>query len=614
LSSGGSVIVADHPQQSTVYTALTEDPPFLAFSKAPFFHWTGSTLPSMIAKKFGSSDTFRIDSFLNGRPVETSVYRAETESGWRYFEVSFDPAVGFLPMHCIFMNGLKTSQRTTINERYLVSTTVTPTGEFLPIEWYELFYQLDKIDSQVFDRNITGMCVDTKLLAYKPTADIGHFKASNVRTLNSSHVELKELSEIREISGIGGTTKLQPNVHTLNLEQVRSKIGGKISHDNRPSLTIDQAEIAALNRLARGKRPMNSVVVPVVGGVSAAIICWLVFRKRRQSVWIVFCILSCGCTGRHDKPSKVAVNRALLETRFTVDTVLVEPEVTSLPLVMAIRNAGVFAVRVNRVNGGCTCRKVDQAPLPATLAPGEQVLIRADIQPKLEFESHGYPFELFTDVGEYSTVLNLRAIPRHVLDPKAVTNSTLIEDDGWEFECVHREMAKRGDKFRQTVLVASPDLIVQSVGDVRRGELMADTYYEFIDKTYKVTLTDRAFGLKKGALTLKAATGEKITEIPVIWRRTPFVSSSPDTIRLGNQPVRVFLRCPDPAVELVKVVQAPPGVKALITSERELTVSVTDGVAPTIKSELIVETSTQRARHLVIPIIRYAPHFHASTH
>ena len=301
-------------------------------------------------------------------------------------------------MHCIFMNGSKTSPGTTINERYLVSTTVTPTGEFVPIQWYVLFYQLDRIDSQVFDRNIPGMCVDTKLLAYKPTADVGHFKASNVRRLSSSHVELKELSKIREISAIGGTTKLQPNVHTLNLEQVRSKIGGKFSHDNRPTLTIDQAEIAALNRLTKGNRPMNSAVVPVVGGLSAAIICWLVFRKRRQSVWIVFCILICGCTGGHDKPSTVAVNRALLETRFTDDTILVEPPVTSLALVMAIWNSGTFAVRVNRVNGGCTCRKVDQAPLPATLAPGEQVLIRADIQPKLDFEPQGYPSELYSEL------------------------------------------------------------------------------------------------------------------------------------------------------------------------------------------------------------------------
>ncbi len=43
-------------------------------------------------------------------------------------------------MHCIFIT-VQNLARTTINERYLVSQRYT-TGEFVPIQWYVLFYQL----------------------------------------------------------------------------------------------------------------------------------------------------------------------------------------------------------------------------------------------------------------------------------------------------------------------------------------------------------------------------------------------------------------------------------------------------------------------------------------
>ncbi len=96
----------------------------------------------------------------------------------------------------------------------------------------------------------------------------------------------------------------------------------------------------------------------------------------------------------------------------------------------------------------------------------------------------------------------------------------------------------------------------------------------------------------------------------MVWQRVPYLSSTPAKINLGSRPIRAFLRCPDEAVELTRVLSAPRGIKAVVSSTREVTVAA-DGDAPEIMSGSVeIGTTAQNRPPLRIPVVRYAPSAH----
>jgi hypothetical protein len=80
-----------------------------------------------------------------------------------------------------------------------------------------------------------------------------------------------------------------------------------------------------------------------------------------------------------------------------------------------------------------------------------------------------------------------------------------------------------------------------------------------------------------------------------------------DCFNLGLRPARVFLRCPDESVELTGVVSAPEGIKAVVSSTRELTVMLDDDAPGIIDGVVEVATTAEGRGPLRIPIVRYAP-------
>jgi hypothetical protein len=199
-----------------------------------------------------------------------------------------------------------------------------------------------------------------------------------------------------------------------------------------------------------------------------------------------------------------------------------------------------------------------------------------------------------------------------MLDPQAVTNGSLYDDEDWQFDCVHRQIFKLGESPREVRISSSPELKIIDIYKLQSCGLKDHKGYEVIETRFRVRLDDRSIGLHKSYLTVETPDGAKVTELPVVWKRTPFVSSSPDTAFLGSRPTRLFLKCQDPDVEFVRVLDAPPKTKAVIESPRELILHATEGVANAFRGELKVETSSPRCRVLVIPVVRYAPRASAS--
>jgi hypothetical protein len=142
--------------------------------------------------------------------------------------------------------------------------------------------------------------------------------------------------------------------------------------------------------------------------------------------------------------------------------------------------------------------------------------------------------------------------------------------------------------------------------DTRHGIVAQAPDYTFEDATFKVALRDRKEGTFKETLRVRYGGGVTDLEVPVVWSRVGFLSPSPAKAYLGARPARVFLRCPDEAVELTRVTAAPKGVRAVVTSPREVSISLTTVAPLTMDDMVTVETTLQNHAPLKIPVIRFA--------
>ena len=78
--------------------------------------------------------------------------------------------------------------------------------------------------------------------------------------------------------------------------------------------------------------------------------------KRGAAVVIAFGACSPGCG------NGTAGNAVVKMTATYVDSVVhVDPHVTEVPLTLAVRNEGNVDLRIESIDGGCRCRKVDKA-------------------------------------------------------------------------------------------------------------------------------------------------------------------------------------------------------------------------------------------------------------
>jgi hypothetical protein len=142
---------------------------------------------------------------------------------------------------------------------------------------------------------------------------------------------------------------------------------------------------------------------------------------------------------------------------------------------------------------------------------------------------------------------------------------------------------------------------------VKSGSIPGAERYHYQDEIYQIDLIDQSFGLNKKIIMLLDDRGSDLAQSSVVWRRTEFLQPMPDRVVLGPRAVRVFLLCPDEEIELTKVRSTPTGVKAVITSPREVTIRLSEG-APRILDDVVeVETTAEGRPPLRIPVVRYSP-------
>jgi len=270
-----------------------------------------------------------------------------------------------------------------------------------------------------------------------------------------------------------------------------------------------------------------------------------------------------------------------------------------------VRNEGNEPIKVFKVDGGCACRRVDQAGLPVVLSPGvpRSISVELSMPPRAELENFMIQFQ--TDQGVVGVPVSMVILARDSLIPGALASPTLIEREDWEFEVIHRTVFESDQPAARLPLDVPAELIASEIG-VHGGPVAIAPQFTYQDTKYRVTLKDKRMGLHKALLALKREEGRRTIELPVIWRRVAYLSTAPERAFLGPRPSRVFLRCPDDQMELTRVLSTPKGIKAVVSSPRELTVTLSDDAPAVIDGVVEVGTTAEGRPPLRVPVVRFS--------
>jgi len=210
-----------------------------------------------------------------------------------------------------------------------------------------------------------------------------------------------------------------------------------------------------------------------------------------------------------------------------------------------------------------------------------------------------------TDHGAITASAFIQAFPRHHLQLDYSVNHALIDDEPWSFNLTHREVFEKGSNAAPTELKWPKEFEIVRLGE-QTQPVSGTTDLLYRDTDYRLTLIDREMGTHKASIVLKDQKGGIIIDSPILWHRVPYLSAVPEKVIIGEKPVRVFLRCPDETIEITRVVSAPAGIRALVSSPREISVLLEKEAPAVIDGVIVAETSDEARGKLKIPVRRYS--------
>jgi len=581
--------LGEHFKDGTLQASVGKIPADWNQSQGPFCWGWLYPFPQVLRRLFANVRPTRARIERGGHPTEVEIYRVEHpgDSYWSQMEISYDASVGYLPRFARYIMCFK-GGAAAVREFYLVDAHPCRAGGFVPAEWYTASFDLKD-----FERTYPSYDHSTELNPV-PRFGLGHFKASGVRD-RSIDVGLERLQSVTAIFAPGGAFELKSTPAKLTMSEVKKTLGRALTDPVPvPMPALDRAELEEFTKPAS----RGWVGYAVAGGL--ILLTAGLFRRRlgRAAAGLLLLPLIGGCGNAFKPVTK-------LSATFTQTPVLYDINVSTIPMKLVVRNDGNRTLKVFKGDGGCACRRVDQSVFPATLRPGQRMVVAVEVEPKRSMTPEVLPFTFQTDAGTLPCSPVLYVLPRHQLSPDNPSFSTMNEGTPWEFEMVHRAVFEGSNPGPPAKLAVSREFEVLG-SDAKTGAVSGSHGLRFRDTTYQVRLRDTSFGLHKAAFHLVGADGRSLLEPSIVWTRNPYLSSMPERVSLGNQPIRVFLLCPDGAVEFKRVVRAPEGVRAVVASPREVVVTFGGGPDTAIDGAVEMETSDDSHGVLRIPIVRFA--------
>ena len=353
-------------------------------------------------------------------------------------------------------------------------------------------------------------------------------------------------------------------------KRLMGRLSGHSSITALPDLSVnlDADEVRELQGFSRNDRRVTWPDYVVIAIISL-LVCYLVWWGRNRLKTGGVLILA-GTLIMHGCGNVQPVIR--LTARFAKKVFLYKPLSGPVRASLEIRNDGNRTVRLSHVDGGCSCRKIDQSRLPASLAPGSSLVLSVGFMPQPGPPKQTFRLKFETDHGALDALAPLFALPTHGIAPPSIAMTLDEDQEDAGFDLVHRAIF-RGDVPGPEVELVVPQGLtaLKARSELRTVGFAKDVSY--VDTVYHLTLKSNPVGLKSGVLQLKDSDGRKVLEVPFLFQRRPFLSSIPDRVVLGEQPIRVRLACPDEKVGMATVNSSPRGVIVRLTSPRELTVA-----------------------------------------
>lgn len=593
----GEMTIRRDEQSNRVVVMLTDEPS-LPQGIGPYLWDIVNPFPLILKKQFPEHRPKRFTATRNGHPTEAEIYYRDQSDGWHQLEVYYDIDSGYVPRFVRLVKYSKSQDLGYVRSTYIVSMRSCVAGGFVPTEWFSVFHMVPG-----FVKKYPDYTTETEI---KPRGSISidRFRVTDFADLDGP-VRLEDDKGVAILSSFGGQVSAKGLANRMTIANVRGALGGKLRIKAGPVMPhLDAGELAGMTHPTRMRWMPYAIAIAITTALA------MLFGWRLRRRWSATSILlampligSWGC-GVASKPV-VHVTGSFVETQ-----VIHEPN-AMIPLELILKNDGNQAVRITQVDGGCSCRRVDQSPLPTTIKPGKALKLGLTMVGGKQFEPLNVMFTLDTDQGRLTVPSLIYTMPSQHVSPESPTNDSLVGEQAWDFELVHRAVFRRADSRPASPPgPASPDGTFRIVKQSARGGVVNGAPgFGFEDTQYKVTLLDRSFGLRKAVIDVGKPDGPGRLEVPVTWRRSPFLSSVPDRVVFGSRPVRTFLRCPDQGVELTAVLDAPEGVKAAISGPREVTLTLSEDAPGIIRGDVRVKTTASGSglNLLVIPVVRYKP-------
>lgn len=379
-------------------------------------------------------------------------------------------------------------------------------------------------------------------------------------------------------------------------------LGPRFDQPSPPSLaTLDTEEMAKYQNVT--PRMNYGPYLGLACGI--ALLAFVVRRRgwRRAAPLALLAVLAGGCGGPTASPDAGQPVVRLI-ARFETPRIIIEDRAAAVQTRLNVANAGSSGVTLFAADGGCSCRKIDERAFPFTIGPGETRMLEVSLFDKGDYDPKHVNLTFQTNVGNLICPAPVHLIPRHRVSPDSLSVHALEGEASPEFDLVHREVIPVGSDPTPVRLIAPAEFVARLLREeqVKSSDKLQA---EYVERTVRVTCQSDGFGLRSDQFRLVDAAGRDLFQIPATWQRTPYLSSLPERVVLGASQVRVFLRCPDESVEFTEIKQAPNGVKAIIVSPREITVTLDSDPPLVIDQPLEVLTSAAGRPPLQIPIVRY---------
>jgi hypothetical protein len=571
------------------------EPAMFLSGRGPFCWWGTFRFADCITPWFPKARRVDHPLEVHGYKVICSVYQEEFEPGmWARLEIWYDPSINYVPRyvrHLAVADG-----RVQCREIFVRETYTSQEGGFVPTDLFETD----------FVGTPPALVASSQLItdSIHPTGRIvmGRLKAIRAGRLDGE-VGLERLEGSKRIVAIGGSVPLPiSNSKRLTIKTMEHLLGRNLRNPMPASLlTLDQAELDELGTLPRGGWSplwLAFLVLPLI------VVAGLVVRRGKAGVRAIILILTlcllgvpAGCVKRPPSPADLAVT-------LEGSPVLYDPLKGTVSLTMNAYNRGSVPIKIITVDGGCACRKVDQSQFPVVHSPGATLRIPVTVTTPSDVSDVTYKFQFQTDAGLWETVASVLMLPTQTVSPRTLASPVLVESEDWEFDLTYRRIFQSTSTADAAELVYPKQFNGTRVG-TNSGAVARAPGYMFEDTTYRVKLLNRDEGTFKEVFRVKRADDKGDLEVPAVWNRVSFLSPSPAKAYLGTRTARIFLRCPDETVELTRVASTPKGVRAVVSSPREVSISLKEDAPFVLDDILTVETTLKSHPPLKIPVIRF---------